>query len=626
MFFKKKNTNKIIQKKDEFLPIENKFKKSLKESQNQKEEKNTEIKTENTKGKIYINHMDELFWEAGLLVTEKEKASVGMLQRYFKIGFNRSARIMDELCEAGVVGEENGTTPRKVLITQYKFEELQYNDLIKVKEETRAENVHKEQSVYTVKEIETILRVSFGIDADYSKDGRVLEAFKNYIVPSVSSENQTEVIDALLKYNSPITMRFILMDDSIINYSPYNTIPHMLIPVITNEEKYDAVMSWCHAEMQNRINIFVENGVKNIESFNRKMINAGGKTCPKIIVAINEISSFLKCTTVPLEKIFLNCSMTGIYFIMFSRFSTKNLSLGRLNELFEISTLDKLKALLSQGMKAESEQITKINYDDMNGYQFEKFCADILRKNGFENIELTQGSGDHGIDILAEKDNITYAIQCKCYSSNIGNSAVQQAHTGKSLYHKDIAVVITNRYFTTQAIEEADALGVKLWDRDFLNRYINATREVKQEIKKSPDSVIEKYYYINGDFTTFSLKKENKIEILAVCENSINAANLYLSYSVKLKEEWIGKVDFAVAVNFGNAVAICTNENGVEFFGGKELDGEIAIGIPKWMDKARGELLSGNEEEFLRMVEEANGYLDEFMKIAVKYMQCKNFS
>lgn len=44
------------------------------------------------------------------------------------------------------------------------------------------------------------------------------------------------------------------------------------------------------------------------------------------------------------------------------------------------------------------------------------------------------------------------------------------------------------------------------------------------------------------------------------------------------------------------------------------------------MDKARGELLSGNEEEFLRMVEEANGYLDEFMKIAVKYMQCKNFS
>lgn len=112
------------------------------------------------------------------------------------------------------------------------------------------------------------------------------------------------------------------------------------------------------------------------------------------------------------------------------------------------------------------------SYDNMEGHDFEYFCADILKKNGFENVEVTQGSGDHGIDILAEKDGITYAIQCKCYSSNIGNAAVQQAHTGKSLYHKDIAVVLTNRYFTAQAKEEAAALGVKLWDRDKLNSMI----------------------------------------------------------------------------------------------------------------------------------------------------------
>lgn len=113
------------------------------------------------------------------------------------------------------------------------------------------------------------------------------------------------------------------------------------------------------------------------------------------------------------------------------------------------------------------------NYDNMEGHQFEYFCADTLKKNGFENVEVTQGSGDHGIDILAEKDGITYAIQCKCYSSNIGNAAVQQAYTGKGFYHKDIAVVLTNRYFTTQAKEEAQALGVKLWDRDKLNEMIS---------------------------------------------------------------------------------------------------------------------------------------------------------
>ncbi len=109
---------------------------------------------------------------------------------------------------------------------------------------------------------------------------------------------------------------------------------------------------------------------------------------------------------------------------------------------------------------------TSIAFDSMEGHDFEYFCAELLRKNGFINVEVTQGSGDHGIDVLAEKDGITYAIQCKCYSSNIGNAAVQQAHTGKSLYHRDIAVVMTNQYFTQQAIEEANALGVKLWNRD----------------------------------------------------------------------------------------------------------------------------------------------------------------
>lgn len=64
---------------------------------------------------------DAYFAEAGALIIDKEKASIGMLQRTFKIGFNRAARIMDQLCEAGVVGGEEGTKPRKVLMTQEEF-------------------------------------------------------------------------------------------------------------------------------------------------------------------------------------------------------------------------------------------------------------------------------------------------------------------------------------------------------------------------------------------------------------------------------------------------------------------------------------------------------------------------
>ena len=67
---------------------------------------------------------DEYFAHAAKFIIEKDKASIGMLQRVFKIGFNRAARIMDQLAEAGVVGEEEGTKPRKVLMSMEQFEEL----------------------------------------------------------------------------------------------------------------------------------------------------------------------------------------------------------------------------------------------------------------------------------------------------------------------------------------------------------------------------------------------------------------------------------------------------------------------------------------------------------------------
>ena len=58
------------------------------------------------------------------ILIEREKASIGMLQRNFRIGFNRAGRIIDQLSEAGVVGPDIGTKPRKVLITMQEFDEL----------------------------------------------------------------------------------------------------------------------------------------------------------------------------------------------------------------------------------------------------------------------------------------------------------------------------------------------------------------------------------------------------------------------------------------------------------------------------------------------------------------------
>lgn len=71
--------------------------------------------------------IDDYIVEAGRLIVEKNKASVGMIQRTFKIGFNRSQRIMDILEDMGVVGAEEGTKPRKVLVTKDEYENIVEN-------------------------------------------------------------------------------------------------------------------------------------------------------------------------------------------------------------------------------------------------------------------------------------------------------------------------------------------------------------------------------------------------------------------------------------------------------------------------------------------------------------------
>lgn len=122
-----------------------------------------------------------------------------------------------------------------------------------------------------------------------------------------------------------------------------------------------------------------------------------------------------------------------------------------------------------------SDRISMYNnkFDYMEGHDFEEYCAMLLKKNNFQNVKVTQGSGDQGIDILAQKDGIRYGIQCKCYSSDIGNKAVQEAFAGKTFYNCHIAAVLTNRYFTASAKELAEKNGVLLWDRNHLESLIH---------------------------------------------------------------------------------------------------------------------------------------------------------
>ncbi len=108
------------------------------------------------------------------------------------------------------------------------------------------------------------------------------------------------------------------------------------------------------------------------------------------------------------------------------------------------------------------------HFDTMEGHEFEYFCAELLQKKGFVDVEVTKGSGDFGADILAEKEGVTYAIQCKCYTSPIGVKAIQEAYSGRDYYDRMVGAVFTNQYFTTPAVEAAKKLKILLWDRGYL--------------------------------------------------------------------------------------------------------------------------------------------------------------
>ena len=100
----------------------------------------------------------------------------------------------------------------------------------------------------------------------------------------------------------------------------------------------------------------------------------------------------------------------------------------------------------------------------LDGPEFEAYVALVLQDNGFKHVALTKGSGDQGVDILAERNGKTYAIQCKNYEGAVGNFAVQEAYTGAQFYGCENAAVICPGTFTRGAKELAASTGVLLWD------------------------------------------------------------------------------------------------------------------------------------------------------------------
>lgn len=120
--------------------------------------------------------------------------------------------------------------------------------------------------------------------------------------------------------------------------------------------------------------------------------------------------------------------------------------------------------------------------NNLDGYQFEAFTKILLEKNGFKDVHISKSSNDYGIDILAKKDNYTYAIQCKRYNKPVGIKAIQEAIAGCVYYQCDIPVVFTNNIFSKAAINLANINDVELWDHDMLCYFLKKSKLLSKNI------------------------------------------------------------------------------------------------------------------------------------------------
>lgn len=143
-------------------------------------------------------------------------------------------------------------------------------------------------------------------------------------------------------------------------------------------------------------------------------------------------------------------------------------------------------ALPLEDRSVERTYLTNLSIiDQMEGHNFEYWCRDLFAKLGYSNLSVTSGSGDYGVDIIGYNNNERIAIQCKRYNDKVGNKAIQEVFSGAHYYNCNRAIVITNNYFTPQAIDTARNHGVRLIDRNELTSILNNINI--EEAKRQPE-------------------------------------------------------------------------------------------------------------------------------------------
>ena len=322
-----------------------------------------------------------------------------------------------------------------------------------------------------------------GCEVDRSDDGFFVKSLENYVIPKADENTQIEFINNILKYASPKTVKLVLFDEGF-TYNAYKKVPH-IYEYVTNLVDTVPAFRMLRYAMNNRKTIFANHNCKDIDSYNEficmdqkdnethffgNQSSTDARILCHYVVIINEYYRIKGLPAVDdvMIPLLMQGKQYGIHFVLFSKLAINSLSLGVKADLLRIGDDEDLQQIFVKNSTLDKDLSLETIDKEMDGFEFERFCGDLLTGNGFSKITVTQASSDYGADVIAYKDGVKYAIQCKKYSSPVGISAVQEVIASKSMYDCHVAVVLTNNCFTSSATNLAEKNGVLLWGREKL--------------------------------------------------------------------------------------------------------------------------------------------------------------
>jgi restriction system protein len=128
---------------------------------------------------------------------------------------------------------------------------------------------------------------------------------------------------------------------------------------------------------------------------------------------------------------------------------------------------EQIYKIIDQRVAEHAELESRSYEEELDPIEYENYCADLLRQNGWD-ARMTQATGDQGVDVIATKKGRVFAVQCKKYSTAVGNKAVQEVYAGMQYIGAHFCAVVTNAGYTRSAKQLAQTLGVLLLHHDDL--------------------------------------------------------------------------------------------------------------------------------------------------------------